>query len=793
MGVPGHPGKASAHRRRGTAFTVRLVALAGAWALGWPAAADATSIEPGFVVTDAANEANAMIVRGEPGELIFDDTGAVLTTTAPGCTSPTIHQVRCPSPGFVTLLASLGGGDDTFRLDDSSYTVATIGLASIDGGLGDDVLISGAEDQVLVGGAGDDTLDAGAGNDALTDFDGNDTHLGGPGRDRLKGGGGQDSLYGGDGPDVVEGQEGNDVELDGGAGDDDVRGGDGADIVAGGDGADRLEAPDTADPANEPGLGPDTVTGGPGNDRLSGGPGAGQLAADVFSGGGGEDIMEYEVRRSPVVVTLNGSGDDGAQGEGDYVQPDVESVIGGSDSDTLVGTDGPNVLDGGPGDDQLRGLGGDDALLGGVNDGGSDSLFGDSGSDTLTGGPGDDSLEGGVGGDPISGGGGSDTLLGGDGQDALAGGPGLDELQGEDGDDRLNGAGAPLVGADGADDLSGGAGDDELHGGAGNDRHDGGLGADRISGEGGRDAVSYEDRGAPITVTFDGEANDGAPDEGDNVLADIEIVLGGAVGDTLSGDARANVLDAGSGDDYLNGAEGPDRIAGGSGTDVLRARDGIRDLASCGGGLDLAIVDRSDTARDCEYVDRGRRRRPRLGRAALALPARGTVALRLPNASRFVPLNEPVRVPLGSTLDAHEGTVRVVTAKRRGGTVQEAAIYGGAFTVQQRRVTRPITKLRLRGGDFTSCRPSAPGRASVQARLGVRIARRPGRYRVRGRYSIGGSYGTIWWTEDRCDGTLTRVLRGTVRVRDFGRDRTVEVDRGERYLARSERRGKPRP
>jgi hypothetical protein len=40
-------------------------------------------------------------------------------------------------------------------------------------------------------------------------------------------------------------------------------------------------------------------------------------------------------------------------------------------------------------------------------------------------------------------------------------------------------------------------------------------------------------------------------------------------------------------------------------------------------------------------------------------------------------------------------------------------------------------------------------------------------------------------TEDRCDGTLTRVLTGAVRVRDLRRHRTVVVRAGHRYLARA--------
>jgi len=43
--------------------------------------------------------------------------------------------------------------------------------------------------------------------------------------------------------------------------------------------------------------------------------------------------------------------------------------------------------------------------------------------------------------------------------------------------------------------------------------------------------------------------------------------------------------------------------------------------------------------------------------------------------------------------------------------------------------------------------------------------------------------GTVWITSDRCDGTLTRVTRGTVAVRDFRGRETIVVRRGKSYLA----------
>jgi hypothetical protein len=47
--------------------------------------------------------------------------------------------------------------------------------------------------------------------------------------------------------------------------------------------------------------------------------------------------------------------------------------------------------------------------------------------------------------------------------------------------------------------------------------------------------------------------------------------------------------------------------------------------------------------------------------------------------------------------------------------------------------------------------------------------------------------GTRWETIDRCDGTLTKVTRGRVAVRDFRRKKTVIVRAGKSYLAKARR------
>jgi hypothetical protein len=60
-----------------------------------------------------------------------------------------------------------------------------------------------------------------------------------------------------------------------------------------------------------------------------------------------------------------------------------------------------------------------------------------------------------------------------------------------------------------------------------------------------------------------------------------------------------------------------------------------------------------------------------------------------------------------------------------------------------------------------------------------------GAFKTRGRYSAATVRGTAWTVRDRCDGTLTTVVRGVVTVRDFVRHVTVMVRAGHTYLART--------
>jgi hypothetical protein len=62
-----------------------------------------------------------------------------------------------------------------------------------------------------------------------------------------------------------------------------------------------------------------------------------------------------------------------------------------------------------------------------------------------------------------------------------------------------------------------------------------------------------------------------------------------------------------------------------------------------------------------------------------------------------------------------------------------------------------------------------------------------GRFRTTGHYSAAAVRGTTWLTEDRCDGTFTKVSRGRVSVRDFVKRKTIILTAGQSYLARAQR------
>lgn len=121
-----------------------------------------------------------------------------------------------------------------------------------------------------------------------------------------------------------------------------------------------------------------------------------------------------------------------------------------------------------------------------------------------------------------------------------------------------------------------------------------------VLGGDGSDLVAYSPPAPPsgVMVSLDGMANDGLPDRGDNIGADVETVIGTGAADTLTGNDSANRFFGGGGEDVYSGAGGRDLF------ETTEPGDPIaRDRIACGAGRDIVDGDKLDEAgADCEIV-----------------------------------------------------------------------------------------------------------------------------------------------------------------------------------------------
>lgn len=155
--------------------------------------------------------------------------------------------------------------------------------------------------------------------------------------------------------------------------------------------------------------------------------------------------------------------------------------------------------------------------------------------------------------------GGNDIVYAGGGNDIVDGGMGHDTLYGEDGSDT----------------LLGGAGNDGLYGGTGDDILNGGTGLDWAVFSGGTAVVVDLTAGTAVG-------------QGTDTLIGIEKVMGSGFADMIKGDAGANRLEGGDGDDLFIATTGADEIVGGAGVDTVSyagALSGVWAQIGAGSGI----------------------------------------------------------------------------------------------------------------------------------------------------------------------------------------------------------------
>lgn len=371
-----------------------------------------------------------------------------------------------------------------------------------------------------------------------------------------------DTLVGTPAADVIVGLGSKDI----------ISGGGGDDRLCGGRGVDKLDA----------GRGNDTVYGGADGravfiegDFVEGGPGDDQLHGGLDPSEGGlyqenEDIVIYQDAPRGIHINLD---QPAVTGQGHDVIDGFFSVIGSEHDDVIVA---------GAQTDVVKALGGADTITVNSEEG---EVFGGKGNDLMRrcyyayGGNGDDDIRfalkqasGGNGDDVMVGTKNRDILRGGTGLDLMRGRQGRDFLDGEEGKDRIVGGRRDdlLLGGSQADRLNGARGDDQLQAGDITGPRQGKhapAADDRLRGGAGVDTVAFVDANRPEGVRVDLAAGL-ATNVGHDRLFGIENVSGSRRGDQIFGDANANLLYGGGGDDHLVGRGSPsDEADGAKGTD----------------------------------------------------------------------------------------------------------------------------------------------------------------------------------------------------------------------------------
>ncbi|HEY5941586.1 MAG TPA: hypothetical protein VIT89_01835 [Solirubrobacterales bacterium] len=175
---------------------------------------------------------------------------------------------------------------------------------------------------------------------------------------------------------------------------------------------------------------------------------------------------------------------------------------------------------------------------------------------------------------------------------------------------------------------------------------------------------------------------------------------------------------------------------------------------------------------------------PENGEKVVVAPKAGTVFVTIPGGKK-VKLEAGQTIPVGSIVDATRGKVTLTSVNRKGET-QTAVFFGGVFLVQQQEGSGLVV-LKLRG-------PLACGKAARKGRVAGRSERGgsksrklwgsgKGNFRTEGNNGSATVRGTVWLTEDRCNGTYFKVKQGVVMIRDFGANETFSLGKGKSYLA----------
>nr|WP_269466218.1 M10 family metallopeptidase [Rhizobium leguminosarum] len=568
------------------------------------------------------------------GSANFTGTGNALANTITGGAG---HDLLNGGAGADTLIGGAGddiyivdnagdgvaenaaAGTDTVRTTLASYALGAnlenltyIGTAAftgtgndfantITGGVGNDILDGASGADILIGGAGNDTYIVDNAGDLVTEaaevgidtvrttlaaytlgnnvenllytgsasFTGTgnalvNTITGGAGNDILDGGAGADSLIGGAGNDIYVVDTASDVVTElASAGTDEIRTSLATYSIATLINVENLSYTGSANFTGTGNALANTITGGAGHDTLNGGAGA-----DMMIGGAGDDTY--------IIDNAGDSVAENAAAGTDTVRTALASYTLGANAENLT----------------YIGIG--TAAFAGTGNDLDNVITGAAAADTLSGGAGNDTLNGGAGADSLIGGAGDDTYIVDNAGDSVA-------ENAAAGTDTVRTALASYTLGANVENLTyigigtaafAGTGNslaNTITGGVGNDTLNGGAGADTLIGGAGNDIYIVDDLADVIT-----EAASVGTDEIRTSLATYSIAALTNVENlsytesanfTGTGNALANRITGGAGNDLLDGGAGNDTLIGGAGNDIYvvdTASDVVTELASAG-------------------------------------------------------------------------------------------------------------------------------------------------------------------------------------------------------------------
>jgi PKD repeat protein len=174
-----------------------------------------------------------------------------------------------------------------------------------------------------------------------------------------------------------------------------------------------------------------------------------------------------------------------------------------------------------------------------------------------------------------------------------------------------------------------------------------------------------------------------------------------------------------------------------------------------------------------------------------AQPVSGTVKIQKPGSASFVQLIDLTQLPVGTVIDATKGRVTLIIEATKG-VYKQADFFEGKFKFTQPKVKagNAFAELDLAGSSFGKCPATRKVTAAAKRKTNTKSVRHlwgdgSGPFRTVGRFSSATIRGTRWLTDDRCDGTLTRVSKGAVTVRDFVLRKSIALKAPKQYLAKA--------